>query len=224
MYLRLAKINTRPCRSGPSNTDIYKSSVQSWSNVSSARTRIIQGNVVKHSGLMAREMKCWQRREFADEESSSSRREVGEVFCGLPARFTQKTPQDWHREARSSAAEFSGAPLWTDWSSRCLGRPSRFPGCWISRLRPCSDWAGCIRWRLSSGCWWGLTCSASEWADRELHSGLPSFRWSTMHAQARFLGSRLSSNNSPLFPKSDLHRLPSCSARMTGDSEALWAK
>ncbi len=52
-----------------------------------------------------------EKKEFADKESSPSRREVGEVFCGLPVRFTQKTPRDWRREARSSAAEFSGAPL-----------------------------------------------------------------------------------------------------------------
>lgn len=61
---------------------------------------------------MAQEMEVLtEKKEFADEESSPSRREVGEVFCGLPARFTQKTPRDWRREARSSAAEFSGAPL-----------------------------------------------------------------------------------------------------------------
>ncbi len=52
-----------------------------------------------------------EKKEFADEESSPSRREVGEVICGRPARFTQKTPRDWRREARSSAAGFSGAPL-----------------------------------------------------------------------------------------------------------------
>lgn len=55
----LAKIKTRPCRSGPLNTDIYKSfssCVQSQLSVSSVRTRIVQGNVVKRGGLMAREM------------------------------------------------------------------------------------------------------------------------------------------------------------------------